>query len=203
MFTELPEDFRPHTIDYPFQRVVDRDEWNRLTNDRQNTPDGYELHYDLEGQMLYAFADARHVEFVDLRTGKLCFPPEMMMVEVFKSIAKARGPFVVGLQYAFRSAQSDFPYTGSPHKSEVYTKRMVSPYGLLYEAGLGELWEFRDAFARRMMKRLQVRRYDVRIGIANSMPGFWQARQHPNRTYLLIHEREHIIYPAEVADENE
>jgi hypothetical protein len=204
MFTELAEEYQPQNIRFPAIRIVNREEWLGLTNNWNTAPTGYFAHHYFGHSLLYAFADARHVEFIDLYTRKPCLPPEMFLVKVFKGMAKSRGPFVVSLQHAFRQPMMSWPYSPcSPRKTQSHTKRMLSTFGLVYGEGFGHVYPWTNSFTARTAKHLGVRKWDDSVGLLGTHTGLYLASRNPGMPVLLTNNEEYIIYKREGQHENE
>ncbi|MGD8405308.1 MAG: hypothetical protein PVJ21_16730 [Anaerolineales bacterium] len=197
-FTELPEEYWPENFQFPeyvemasatFTEMVDNSEYHTF-------------HYVPGVPLMYIFADAKNVEFADAYTGRLMLPPEMLVVPIFKSMAKTKGPFVVSAFYGFIRYNDSFPYMCQPRKDENYGRRFFTPIELVYDTGFGSEYMFRDLLVRKLAKTLGIRRYSSNIGV-NSTGVYQYQVQRYNVPRLFVHQSQHIYYIPEASDENE
>jgi hypothetical protein len=202
MFQELIEEYRPGNIQLPAVRVVDDAEWKEITNGYMGSPSGYETHRYLETSFLCVFAEARHIEFLDLTTDKLCMPPERFLVPVFQKIAKSKGPFVVTMQYGFRNPMAHGHERMSIRKEGAYTRRVVDPVQVI-AGNFSGVFEWKRKYTQFASKYLDLSRWDADLGVTTTTTSIYALARYPQLSGLLVGREDYIIHFGESNAENE
>jgi len=197
-FTELPEEYRPENFQFPERVEVDFATFTQAVESSQYNS----FDYDTGAPFMYIFADARHVEYIEAYTRRSLLPQEMVMVKVFKAIAKSKGPFVVGAQYGFTSPDASFPRRCQACRDDTHTQRVFAPFHIAYSERLSD-YDFRTALTRRLAKELGVRRYSSSIRIHNTSVYQYQIQRWAV-PIVFIGEHQHLYCSPEARNaENE
>lgn len=197
-FTELPEEYWPDNFQFPERIPVDTIAFEQASQDM----DGKEHHYLTGAPLMYIFADARHVEFTDAYSGQSLFPPEMLMIPVFKALAKSKGPFVVGAQYGFTEPAGRFPRVCQAQKNETCSRRFFATFELVSCLGFSSEYEFNHSLKLRLARKMGIHLYNDNIGITSTRTYSFAMRRYAV-TQVLVSRTEHIYYIPEASDENE
>jgi hypothetical protein len=196
MFHELLEGYQPGNIQLPQIRLVDDVEWQQLTAGYAGSPPGYETHRYLEANFLCAFAEARHVEFVDLHTGKLCLPPERFLIPVFQKMARSKGPFVVAMQYGFRDPMANGHEQVSSGRDDKNISRVIDPLHII-TSGFADLFDWKRGYSRFTSKYLDIPRWDADLGTTSTKTSVYALSRYPQLSGLLVGETEYLIHLGE------
>jgi hypothetical protein len=203
MFQELIEEYRPGNIQLPAVRVVDDAEWKEITDGYMGSPSGYETHRYLETSFLCVFAEARHVEFLDMTTGKLCLPPERFLIPVFKKMAKSKGPFVVTMQYGFRNPMANGHERLSVRMEGEYTRRVLDPLKIVVGSFTGP-YDWKRKYAQFASRHLELARWEADLGVnSNTTTSVYALSRYPQLSGLLVGREDYIIHFGESNAENE
>ena len=200
MFTELSEEYRPGNFQLPKVRSIDLEEWIDLTNNWHTVPDGYQAAIFANALLIAVFADAKHVEFVDLFTHRLCLPPAMFLIPVLKRVAKNRGPFVAMMQYGFRSANR-WPYMFSVTRTDDTFRRFQELIALFSGNSTG-LYDWRNVYQRAAAKILDTHRHDPDLSFIPMCTVLHSMRSIQPYPVMLRSNSEYLIYTQSKEDHN-
>jgi hypothetical protein len=142
--------------------------------------------------MLCVFAEANHVEFIDLFTGKLCLPPEMFLLKLFKAMAKSNGPFVAIFQFGYR-VSNQWPYQFSPVPTEENPRRVLALVRLVHRPGFYSDYDWRHAYQQRAARALNIPTHDASAGVHNLETAMATLRRN-HTSSMLCSSEEYIVY---------
>jgi len=171
-------------------RQIAKPEWDEITNQGASVPDGYYVQEFVNGQLIAVFADAKHVELVDMFTGNLCMPPKMFLVPAFKAVAKYLGPLVATFQCTYRSRS--YPWVYTPNRVDDAQQWKTGFVDLLWCPG-SNTYDLVNAFDKYSRKVLNLSRYSTNHGRINFSSSLYTI-VHGTSDAMLHNDSEYIIY---------